>query len=105
MKQETLSMAVQLAGCEYHFACQPSEREELLGAARLLDLKMREIRDRSNKILNLESIAVMAALNLSHEMLRQQRQSDETDALIRNQVRDLLQKVDATLSQAAPTVL
>lgn len=105
MKPETHSVAVQLAGCEYRFACQPSEREALLKAARLLDLKMREIRDHSNKALNLESIAVMAALNLGHELLRQQQQSAEADALIRNQVRDLLQKVDATLSQAALTAL
>ena len=52
MNHETQSMAVQLAGCEYHFTCQPSEREELLDAARYLDLKMREIRERGGKTLN-----------------------------------------------------
>ncbi len=105
MKQEMLSVAVHLAGCEYRFACLPSEREALLGAARLLDLKMREIRDHSNKILNLESIAVMAAMDLSHDLLRQQRQSTEAGVLIRNKVWDLLQKVDAALNQATLTAL
>ncbi len=67
-------MSIQLAGCEYRFACQPSEREELLDAARYLDLKMREIRDHGGKTLNSQAIAVMAALNLTHELQRQQRQ-------------------------------
>ncbi|MBK8750451.1 MAG: cell division protein ZapA [Candidatus Competibacteraceae bacterium] len=103
MNQEPLSMAVQLAGCEYRFACQPSEREELLDAARYLDLKMREIRDHGGNTLNAQAIAVMAALNLSHELLRQQRQWTEAESLVKNQVRDLLQKVDAALSLDTPT--
>ncbi|WP_230314299.1 cell division protein ZapA [Candidatus Contendibacter odensensis] len=96
-------MAVQLAGCEYRFACQPSEREELLDAARYLDLKMREIRDHGGNTLNAQAIAVMAALNLSHELLRQQCQWTEAESLVKNQVRDLLQKVDAALSLDTPT--
>ena len=51
----------------------------------------------SGKHLNLEAVAVMAALNLSHELLRQQRHAAEADAIISRQVRDLLQKVDEVL--------
>lgn len=98
-------MAVQLAGCEYRFACLPSEREELLDAARYLDLKMREIRNRSGNTLNPQAIAVMAALNLSHDLLRQQRQTAATDTLIRNQVQGLLQKVDDALNLVVSTEL
>ena len=94
-------MAVHLAGCDYRFACSPAEREELLAAARHLDRKMREIRDCSGKNLALESVAMMAALNLSHELLRQQRLAAEADALLNSRLRGLLQKVDAVLSQAA----
>ena len=105
MSQETISVAVHLAGCDYHFACLPAEQEELLEAARHLDRKMREIRDHSGKVLTLEAIAVMAAMNLSHELLRQQRQAVETDALINHRMQDLLQKVDAALSQVPSTEL
>jgi cell division protein ZapA len=105
MSRDTLNIAVQLAGCEYRFTCQPSERDELLDAARYLDLKMREIRDRGGKGLTLEAIAVMAALNLSHELLRQQRQAAETDAIVSNQALDLLQKIDGALGQTIPTAL
>ncbi len=101
MSQETISVTVNLAGCDYRFVCPLTEREELLEAGRHLDLKMREIRDHSSKVLTLEAIAVMAAMNLSHELLRQQRQVIETDAVINNRVQDLLQKVDVTLNQVA----
>ena len=101
MSQNTISVAVHLAGNDYRFACPPAEREELLEAAHYLDRKMREIRDRSGKNLALESVAMMAALNLSYELLRQQRQAAETDVLLNNRLRDLLQKVDGVLSQVA----
>lgn len=100
MNQKTIGVAVHLAGCDYRFACSPAEREELLEAAHYLDRKMREIRDHSGKSLALESVAMMAALNLSHELLRQQRQATETETLFNHRLRDLLRKVDAALSQA-----
>ena len=103
MNQQTVSMAVQLAGCEYRFACLPAEREDLLEAARHLDLKMQEIRSRGGNTLNPQAVAVMAALNLSHDLLRQQRDSSLAETLIRNQVQDLLQIVDAALNQAEST--
>ena len=105
MSQQTISVAVHLAGNDYRFACSPAEREELLEAAHYLDRKMREIRDHSSKSLALESVAMMAALNLSHELLRQQRQAAEMDVLLNHRIRDLLQKVDVALSQAAATEL
>ena len=54
------------------------------------------IRDR----LSLEAVAVMAALNVSNELLRQRRLSAEANTLVDRQVGDLLQKVDAVLSKA-----
>lgn len=96
MNQETHSVVVQLIGYEYRFACQPSERDELLEAARYLNEQMEEIRNHG-KQLSLEAVAVMTALNLSHDLLRQQRQAADAEAIISRQVRDLLRKVDAVL--------
>lgn len=42
-------------------------------------------------VLALESVAMMAALNLSHELLRQQHQAAEMDVLLNHRMRDLLQ--------------
>jgi cell division protein ZapA len=96
VNKETHHVVVQLIGYEYRFVCQPSEQEELLEAARYLNERMGEIRDHG-KQLSLEAIAVMTALNLSHDLLRQQRQATDAEAIIGHQVRDLLQKVDAVL--------
>ncbi len=96
MSQETHSVTVQLIGYQYRFTCQPAERDELLEAARYLSDRMSKIRDH-DKHLSLEAVAVMAALNLSHELLRQQRHMADVDAIISHQVRDLLQKVDEVL--------
>ena len=105
MSQQTTSVTVRLIGYAYRFSCLPSERDELLEAARCLDEKMQEIRDHGGRTLTLEAIALMAALNLSHELLRQQRQSAETGMVTNRQVEDLLRKVDGVLSKATPVEL
>ncbi|MCC7219632.1 MAG: cell division protein ZapA [Candidatus Contendobacter sp.] len=101
MNQDMIGVTVQLIGHEYRFACPPAEQNELLEAASGLDKRMQDIRDQGGKLLSLEAVAVMAALNLSHELLRQQRQAAETEAIINAQVLDLLQKLDAFLGEAA----
>jgi cell division protein ZapA len=53
----------------------------------------------------LEAIAVMAAMNLSHELLRQQRQLAETDAVVNHYVQDMAQKIDAILHKFVPNEL
>lgn len=59
---------VTILGREFRVACPPEEREGLLAAVEYLDRKMQEIRD-AGKVNNIERIAVMAALNITHEFL------------------------------------
>lgn len=59
---------VSILGREFTVSCTDDERQSLLDAVAYLDSKMREIRD-SGKVLNVERIAIMTALNLSHELL------------------------------------
>jgi len=67
---------VRIMGREFTIACPPDEREGLLNAVAYLDKKMCDIRD-SGKIVGAERIAMMAALNLAHELLT--TQSDGVD--------------------------
>jgi len=53
---------------EFRVACPDDERSELLEAVAYLDRNMREIRD-AGKIASVERIAIMAALNIAHELL------------------------------------
>jgi cell division protein ZapA len=64
----TKSVDVQILGREFTVSCTEEERQGLLDAVNYLDKKMRDIRD-SGKVVGAERIAIMAALNLSHEVL------------------------------------
>lgn len=59
---------VKILDRELRVACPEDEREALLSAVAYLDKKMTEIRD-AGKIVNVERIAIMAALNIAHELL------------------------------------
>jgi cell division protein ZapA (FtsZ GTPase activity inhibitor) len=69
-----VTLEVSLLGREYKVACKESERGELLDAVALLDRRMREIRD-TRKIAGSERIAVMAALNIAHELQRARKEA------------------------------
>jgi len=62
-------LSVRILEKEYIVACGPDERTDLLDSAEILNKSMREIRD-GGKIAGLDRIAVMAALNLAHEVLK-----------------------------------
>lgn len=65
-------VSVRILEREYLVSCDPGERASLREAADYLDARMREIRD-SGRIVGQERIAVMAAINISHELLEHQR--------------------------------
>lgn len=67
-----VTLDVSLLGRDFKVACKESERAELTDAVALLDRRMREIRE-TGKIAGAERIAVMAALNLAHDLLRERR--------------------------------
>ena len=62
-------VSVRILEKEYQVSCPASERTDLLDSAELLNAKMREIRD-SGKVVGLDRIAVMAALNMANELLQ-----------------------------------
>ena len=65
---EIKAVDVNIMGREFTVSCTDEERPGLINAVNFLDKKMRDIRD-SGKIIGVERIAIMAALNLSHELL------------------------------------
>ena len=70
MNQETATpVSVTVLDKEFRIACPPQERDALIRAARHLDSKMREIRH-SGKVIGNDRVAVMAAINLAHELLK-----------------------------------
>ena len=67
-KTATKTLEIKILDRELRIACPEEERGELLDAVAYLDKRMREIRD-AGKIASVERIALMAALNITHELL------------------------------------
>ena len=65
---DTTTVTVNILDRAYEVGCRPDEVDELMRAARSLSVRMREIQ-RAGKVVGLDRIAVMAALNYAHEYL------------------------------------
>jgi cell division protein ZapA len=68
MKSDGQGVEITVLDRTLRIACNEEEHEDLLKAAEYLDKKMREIRDRG-KVIGAERIAILAALNITHELL------------------------------------
>ncbi|MBT8136946.1 MAG: cell division protein ZapA [Gammaproteobacteria bacterium] len=88
-------ISVRILEKEYQVACPASERDDLLRSAEMLNRKMREIRD-SGKVIGLDRIAVMAALNITNELLQAESSDDKIDTKLRGRVRDLCELIEST---------
>ncbi|NWN89995.1 cell division protein ZapA [Marinobacter adhaerens] len=82
MSNRSTTVEVRILDKEYLVACPEEEQEALIQAARHLDRKMREIRN-SGKVFGTERIAVMAALNITHELLERDTMSDATSTILK----------------------
>jgi len=93
------TVTVQILEKEYQVACPQEQEAELVTSAKYLDKQMRGIRD-TGKVIGLERIAVMAALNISYELLQA---SDHGGAATESPAADsggcLSSKVDDALYQ------
>jgi len=70
------ALTIKIMDKEYRVACPPEEKDNLLASAELLNSKLKEIKQQGS-VIGTERIAIMAALNLSHDILRQQSLSEE----------------------------
>ena len=83
---------------EYIVACGPDERTELLDSAEILNKRMREIRD-SGKIVGLDRIAVMAALNLAHEVIKLRARDTGAEHETGHRLKALRERVESALEK------
>jgi cell division protein ZapA len=89
---------VRLLEKEYVVACPQNERSALLDSAELLNAKMREVRD-SGKIIGLDRIAVIAALNLTNELLGLKSVERRVDEEFTGRIRAIRERVDTALAK------
>jgi cell division protein ZapA len=95
---EPARVSVRIMEKEYMVACPYEERSALLDAAEFLNGRMREIRD-SGKVVGHDRIAVMAALNLAHEILKGKDRESRLDSGVGHRVRALRERVESALEK------
>lgn len=99
MNEQSTAVQVKILDKEYQVNCPPSDHDALLKSARYLDENMRKIKGRGN-IHGAEKIAVMAALNITHDMLRKNRMINESRQSTAQQVKSLEDKIDTVLASS-----
>ena len=88
MNEQHAQVSVRILDKEYQVACLVDERTDLLDSAEILNTRMREIRD-SGRIVGLDRIAVMAALNMANDLLH----AKERDRLLEGDISERLKVI------------
>ncbi|WP_066094181.1 cell division protein ZapA [Xanthomonas massiliensis] len=86
-------VSVRILDREYTVGVEAEERESLLAAARLLDARMREIRS-AHRMAALDRVAVLAALNLAHELLGVREQHGRLESALSTTLDELDRRLD-----------
>jgi cell division protein ZapA len=89
-------VSVRILEKEYQFSCPASERNDLLNSAEFLNAKMRQIRDSGN-VVGLDRIAVMAALNLSNDLLKNRNREELLDSDWGLRLKSMRERVETAL--------
>jgi cell division protein ZapA len=101
---KTTQTTVEILGKPYFVRCPESEAQSLQAAANYLNQKMREVQE-SGKAINLERIAIMAALNITYELLQQSQQKNNFMQNINQRIANLQDKLDHAIHQPQQTEL
>ncbi len=97
-EKERGAIAINLLGREFRVACPEGEERQLSASVDYLNRKMREVRD-TGKVVGNERIAIMAALNIAHELLSNRPDAQPVDAgAFRRRIEVMQEAVEAALA-------
>ena len=94
---DTKAVTVTILDKAYQVACPPGEQAALVASARHLDQTMRHIRA-TGKVIGIERIAVMAALNVSNDLLQQHAETSANSHYHDEALARLHKKLDTALA-------
>ncbi len=92
-------VSVRILDKEYQVACPASERTDLLDSAEILNAKMIEIRD-SGRVVGLDRIAVMAALNMANDLIQSQARDRLLDGDLSGRLKIISERVENVLGSS-----
>ncbi len=96
MNEMYAHVSIRILEKEYQVACPAGEKADLMASAEMLNQKMREIRD-SGKVVGLDRVAVMAALNIANELLQRTGQDQELKDIVGVRVKAMRERLDTAL--------
>jgi len=96
LSSDSNPISVHILDKEFLIACPEEEEISLRSSAQYLDRKMREVRD-SGKIVGLERIAVMVALNITHDLLNNKDLNQDLNQSVNSRVKNIQEKVESAL--------
>jgi len=83
---------------EFLIACPEEDQAALSKAADYLNGKMKEVQ-RNGKVIGIDRITIMAALNMAHELLEQKQDNINFDQSIGGRLFTIQDKIDATMNR------
>lgn len=95
---EATRVSVRILDKDYFVACPKEERGDLIDSAAFLNSRMKEIRD-TGKVVGADRIAVMAALNIANEMLRQRERDHGSHSELGARIKLLRERVETALQK------
>lgn len=90
------TVSVKILEKEFRISCPEDEKASLIESASMLNDRMRKIRDSGN-VIGAERIAIMAALNLTHELLKTQSDQGSLTSDLSQRVDSMNQRIKSTL--------
>ena len=96
MRVEPIAVTIQILGKDYRIACPEGERDGLLASAKYLENTMRDIRS-GGKVVGSERIAVMAALNIAHELLLKEHEVQDKGNALKLRLQGLQERIEGAL--------
>jgi cell division protein ZapA len=96
MTTSNAQVSVRILDKEYQVACSSEERTDLLDSAEILHSKMLEIRD-SGRVVGLDRIAVMAALNMANDLLHAQARDRLIEGDLSGRLKNISDRVENAL--------
>lgn len=96
MRYEKSAITVEILGKRYSVTCPENQVQALHESAEYVDAKMREIRE-TRRVVGLDRIAVMAALNIAHELLTEHGQAADYKQTLEMKMRHLNESLDEAM--------
>ena len=97
MNDQENNVTITVMGKTYKVKCPSDHIDELRSSAAYLDEKMREVAQ-SSKVISIDRIGVIAALNITHELITQKNQNNQYIDQVGKRIENLHSKIEEALA-------